>query len=641
MDSLQSILALVALAAPLLAAVVITCTGSSSGGAVPRRMAMLGAALSFGAGAAALVRMSLGGPDGELPLSLGRWLSIGPRDPFRIDFGIALDLPAAVLATVMSLATVCTMKWNRSDSADGSSGRLMYVAASLLLSSSLAIVMSTNVGELFVFWQIASVAAYLMMSSSVDAEPQAAPQAASAKKLMLVQRVAEFWLLCAVLALAIGYQTFDYDEFFAYLQVHGAGQHFALVHFIGLCLLGTCAARCALIPFLGWPESLVTGPALNAALIEGVCLMPAGALLLIRFLPVLHAARATAAFAVLLGGTSAFFAAICAWAETDARRQAGFACASVFGLIVMGLALGTAAANGWAVVLTATFVPTSAAILGWFGDRPRLAKPGDLGATAVAGTIVLLFSGICGQGGVLGEGLVAFAKGIPPGRGSLLLSLGFATAAGYFAAFAMTRAILADRYANGLGFPLSTSGTGTARFETFSGGSTRYSAWPLIVLAACGAVVGLSGGALMLISRPTAGNGTSPIILGGGNVVATIIGCLPACAGVFTAWEQARRGSATQELEADGLLLRLGRNRFYCDALLLVLVALPVRAVAQFARFVDWFFIDGFVSGGPASAVEAAGLILEPVQGRSVVFYLASAVVGTALLAAVVIWLRY
>ena len=77
------------------------------------------------------------------------------------------------------------------------------------------------------------------------------------------------------------------------------------------------------------------------------------------------------------------------------------------------------------------------------------------------------------------------------------------------------------------------------------------------------------------------------------------------------------------------------------DALLLVLVALPVRAVAQFARFVDWFFMDGFVSGAPASAVEAAGLMLEPVQGRSVVFYLASAAVGTALLAAVVFWLRY
>jgi hypothetical protein len=88
-------------------------------------------------------------------------------------------------------------------------------------------------------------------------------------------------------------------------------------------------------------------------------------------------------------------------------------------------------------------------------------------------------------------------------------------------------------------------------------------------------------------------------------------------------------------------LIRLGRNRFYCDALLIAFVSLPMRAVAQFTRFVDWFFVDGFVSGTPASAVEAAGLMLEPVQGRSVAFYLASAAVGTALLAAVVTWLRY
>ena len=589
--------------------------------------------------------MALGGPDGELPLSLGPWLSIGSRDPFRIDFAIALDLPAAVLATVMSLATACTMKWNRSDAADDSSGRLLYIAASLLLSSSLAIVMSTNVGELFVLWQIASVAAYLMMSSGFEAAryPGPAPQAASARESHAC--AAGCRILVALRGSGSGSWLSDLRLRRIFRLSAGPTPCPAacstLVHFIGLCLLGTCAARSALIPFLGWSESLVADPALCAALIEGVCLMPAGALLLIRFLPVLHAASATAAFAVLLGGTSAFFAAICAWSEADARRQAGFACASVFGLIVMGLALDTPAANGWAVVLTTTFVPTSAAILAWFADRPRSARLGDFGATAIAAAIVLLFSGICGQGGVLGAGFVASARGFPPGRGSLLLSLGFAAAATYFAAFAMTRAVLADRLSSDVGFPLSNSASGTDWFETPSSRNTQHSGWPLIILAPCGAAVGL-GGAMMLISRPTGPNGTNPITLGGGNVVATIIGCLPACAGVFTGWAQGRRASATQpDLEADGLLSRLGRNRFYCDALLLVSVALPARAVAQFVRFVDWFFLDGFVSGAPASAVEAAAIMLEPVQGRSVIFYLASAAVGTALLAAVVIWLRY
>ena len=148
----------------------------------------------------------------------------------------------------------------------------------------------------------------------------------------------------------------------------------------------------------------------------------------------------------------------------------------------------------------------------------------------------------------------------------------------------------------------------------------RYSAWPLIVLAACG------GCRRPERRRPDAGP-AADCRKWNESDHSRRRECRRDDHWLFARLRRSfhglgtvQRGSATQELEADGLLLRLGRNRFYCDALLLVLVALPVRAVAQFARFVDWFFIDGFVSGAPASAVEAAGLILEPVQGRSVVF---------------------
>ncbi len=124
--------------------------------------------------------------------------------------------------------------------------------------------------------------------------------------------------------------------------------------------------------------------------------------------------------------------------------------------------------------------------------------------------------------------------------------------------------------------------------------------------------------------------------------MATLAGCLPALAGFVAGWRRPRREPANRPWgTTDGVLMRLGRNRFYCDALLFVLIVLPVRGLAQLARFVDWFFIDGFVSGAPVSAVESAGVMLEPVQGRSVSFYLGSAAVGTALLAAVVVWLRY
>jgi NADH:ubiquinone oxidoreductase subunit 5 (subunit L)/multisubunit Na+/H+ antiporter MnhA subunit len=161
------------------------------------------------------------------------------------------------------------------------------------------------------------------------------------------------------------------------------------------------------------------------------------------------------------------------------------------------------------------------------------------------------------------------------------------------------------------------------------------------MLATCGVVVGLAGGVLMLSETPNASVGTSLLTLAGGSPVACLVGCLPAITGFIAGWSWSRPDSADQPSKTrEALMARLGRHRFYCDGFLFVLIVLPIRGLAQFARLVDWFFIDGFVSGAPASAVETAAFMLEPVQGRSVLFYLTSTAVGTALLAAVVVWLR-
>jgi NADH:ubiquinone oxidoreductase subunit 5 (subunit L)/multisubunit Na+/H+ antiporter MnhA subunit len=164
----------------------------------------------------------------------------------------------------------------------------------------------------------------------------------------------------------------------------------------------------------------------------------------------------------------------------------------------------------------------------------------------------------------------------------------------------------------------------------------------MVVLAACGIVIGLAGGALVLAGRTNAPANAAMPTLAGGTIVATLLGCLPALAGFFTGWRRPRRAPDNRELRTTGdLLTRLGRKRFYCDAFLLSLVVLPTRGLAQMVRFIDWFVVDGFVSGAPVSAVESAGAMLEPVEGRSVFFYLVSAAVGTALLGAVIVSLRY
>jgi NADH:ubiquinone oxidoreductase subunit 5 (subunit L)/multisubunit Na+/H+ antiporter MnhA subunit len=632
MDSVQSLLALIVLLAPLVAAAGIAAFGLTRNRRIGRSLCLLGAAVSFFAASTAVLRLYGGELGVQLPLSLGVWLTSGLHDPFQIEFAVCLDLPSACLAAVISLSTYCAIVWNRSGVPDGPSGRLMYIAASLLLASSLGIVLSTNAGELVVFWQVASISGYLMYTAGI----RTSPQAAAAKKFVLVHRVAELWLLCAVFALAVGYQTLDFDDLFQYQRLHGVAQRFAFVHFIGLCLLGAAVVRCALYPFLGWAAGLAEFPPLTSALVEGICLMPAGVVLLIRFLPVTDAAAAAAHFAVFLGAASALIAAICAWSETDLRRQAGFACASVFGLIVLGLSLRVTAAAAWSVVLTATFIPTSAAVLGWFGGQTSQGlRERRIGADAAVVSVVILFSGICGQGGIVSAGLIA------AGRGSATLGLAVVLAAfaQFFAAFAVTRTLLARRATRTFALPSASPLDEVDFVDRSSVFTGRLASFSAVVLAMAGVLVGFVGGALTLSATPRASAGTSLLTLAGGSPVASLFGCLPALAGFIAGWlrpQSADRPSGMRE----ALLTRLGRHRFYCDGFLIVLFVLPTRGLAQFARFVDWFFIDGFVSGAPASAVETAAYMLEPIQGRSVLFYLTATAVGTALLAAVVVWLR-
>jgi hypothetical protein len=46
-------------------------------------------------------------------------------------------------------------------------------------------------------------------------------------------------------------------------------------------------------------------------------------------------------------------------------------------------------------------------------------------------------------------------------------------------------------------------------------------------------------------------------------------------------------------------LARLARRRFYVDEVFFLLLVFPVRAVAQFSRFLEWLVVDGLTSALP------------------------------------------
>jgi NADH:ubiquinone oxidoreductase subunit 5 (subunit L)/multisubunit Na+/H+ antiporter MnhA subunit len=632
MDILQAVLVFGAVLSPLAAALAIATTGLLP---FPRTRREPGALLAvLGALASACCALGLlitrvvtsGGAAllTESPLTLGSWSVNGRGDLLRIGFGLRFGAVTPLLASVLALTTATLFTGRRDHASDSPASRWLPLGGSLLLFASIGVTASTNFAELFVFCGIGTAVVYVLSSLSAE-NPQ---QAIAARKLVLVLSVSDALLACAVFILAGVFGTFDFLSLFGQPEVwaRAAERSAGLVDLVGLCVLGAAIGRCGMIPFLGWVGDLAARPARLAALIEAISLLPCGAVLLVRSFPLLISAGAIVPLAAFVGGSSAFCLAVCAVANTEFRRAACFACASVLGTVLLGLSTPSAAAPIVALGLLAVYVPATTAIL-----TAESAPSPTFRRRWLIAAIVILFSGIFGQAWLLGSALETLfsTKGhdAPP----LLLAVLLAACAQYMAAASLARTLgwidaARDHSAPSRFEPFAATPVAEASAQSATGVNR-------IVLAVTAATAGVV--AAILNQR------AAPEMFASGPLGYAALGLIPGVGGLVAGAQSARAEWRIFPADSvNGVLMRLGRGTFYFDAFLFLFVLVPLRGVAGLARFVDWAVIDTLASGGPASLFESAGAFFGPVQRRGVFFYLVSAVIGTVVLSALLIWLR-
>jgi NADH:ubiquinone oxidoreductase subunit 5 (subunit L)/multisubunit Na+/H+ antiporter MnhA subunit len=631
MDILQVVLVFGAVLSPLAAALAIVATGLlpflGTRKAPGARLAVLGALTSACCALGLLVRRIVTGSETLLtdsPSTLGTWSVNGQGDLLRINFGLRFGAQTALLAAVLALTTAILFVGRRGRDSESSAGRWLPLGGSLLLFTSIGVTASTNFAELFVFCGIGTAVAYVLSSLAAE-NPQ---QAVAARKLVLVLSVSDALLACAVFILAGIFGTVDFLSLFGRPEVWAqAADHSAgFVDLIGLCILGAAIGRCGLIPFLGWIGDLSAKPPRLAALIEAISLLPCGAVLLVRAFPLLISAGAIVPLAAFVGGSSAFCLAVCAVANSEFRRAAGFACASVLGTILLGLSTPTAAAPIVVLGLLAVFVPATTAIL-----TAESAAGHASGRRAIA-AIVILFSGVFGQAWLLGSALETLFSAAGHDAPPLLLAVLLSACAQYMAAASVARPSGWIGRADDSAEPSRLDPFAANFVEAQTSVRTATGIKP-IVLACLAVTAG--------VAAATVNHRAIPQLFTGGTLGYAALGLIPGLGGLIAG---ALSGQGEWRIfpadSVNGVLMRLGRSSFYFDAFLFLFVLVPLRGVAALARFIDWSVIDTLASGGPASLFESAGSFFGPVQRRGVFFYLVSAVIGTAVLSVLLIWLR-
>jgi len=167
--------------------------------------------------------------------------------------------------------------------------------------------------------------------------------------------------------------------------------------------------------------------------------------------------------------------------------------------------------------------------------------------------------------------------------------------------------------------------------------------WSVLVLAAAGLIVGpLIAGSTRLLDRIFGPGWVGTQVSAPPDSFATALVLFPALVGFVGAWMVYAKSSRWPIKMAPLLepFSRLGRNQFYLDDFCYLLVALPVRGLAQLCRFFDWLVVDGLLSGVPVRMLRHAARAALPLQNGLVQFYALSVVLAAAVLLAAVTWVR-
>lgn len=216
-----------------------------------------------------------------------------------------------------------------------------YAYLSLFTMSMLGLVVSTNIFQMYLFWELVGVCSYLLIGFYY---PKHAAVHAS-KKAFIVTRFADLFFLIGILFYSFYVGTFSYDLSADVDPVKAtalAGAAWILPTALFLMFIGG-AGKSAMFPLHIWLPDAMEGPTPVSALIHAATMVVAGVYQVGSLLPIwIKYAPEQLHWVAWIAAFTAFYAAAVACAQRDIKRGLAFSTISqiAYMLVALGVCTG-------------------------------------------------------------------------------------------------------------------------------------------------------------------------------------------------------------------------------------------------------------------------------------------------------------
>ncbi|MEB3287997.1 MAG: NADH-quinone oxidoreductase subunit L [Vampirovibrionales bacterium] len=279
------------------------------------------------------------------------WLQAGD---FKFSLGYLVDAMSVMMLFVVTFISLLIQIYTHGYMEKDAGYAKFYSYLALFNFSMLGLVLSTNLFQTYIFWELVGVSSYLLIGFWFH-KPSAA---AACIKAFLMNRVGDFGFLIGIL----GFLYFSWGSWQNYLSVHpeqavlsfqalgvlapqvlgaaGAG----LFSWICVLLFMGPMAKSAQVPLHTWLPDAMEGPTPISALIHAATMVAAGVYLVGRLYPVFTPSEAALPVVAIIGCMTALIGATIALTQTDIKKALAYSTMSQLGYMMAAMGVGAFAA---------------------------------------------------------------------------------------------------------------------------------------------------------------------------------------------------------------------------------------------------------------------------------------------------------
>lgn len=267
-----------------------------------------------------------------------RWFGM---EGLQVDVGIMLDPSSAMMIFMVTFIATLIQIYSTGYMKGDLGYSVFFAYLSLFAASMLGLILSSNLLQMFVFWELVGLCSYLLIgfySHKVSARE-------AAKKAFITTRIGDFGMLLGMLALQIIFGTLNLYELGQIMPDFASYTSAGMLTLIAVLLFIGPIGKSGQFPLHVWLPDAMEGPTPVSALIHAATMVVAGVYLVGRTMFLFVEVESAMYLVAVVGAFTAFFAATIAVTQREIKRILAYSTVSQLGYMMLALGVGSLTAS--------------------------------------------------------------------------------------------------------------------------------------------------------------------------------------------------------------------------------------------------------------------------------------------------------